>query len=494
MRIPPAARNRPLGPRVSTNRHLPPMNSVLRITAAAALVGSVVLAQAPRNPILHDDVEIGPVPRGNVLLMVLDDIGVDQLASYGVGTDLANLPVLDQLTSQGIAFENVWSNSVCSPTRATILTGRYSFRTGIGHTVKPGNHALGIDEILLPEALDRLTSNAYDHAAFGKWHLGDKLSGGPDSPTIAGFQDFYGTMTNVINYYVYEKIEDGLKEWVLGYATSDMVDDTIQWVRERDDRPWFAYVAFHSAHAPYHEPPAGQFTTDLSGAGDPNVDFRPYYKAMLESVDHEIGRLLAGIAPVLDDTTIIIVGDNGTPMECVAPPLNPQKGKASLFQGGINVPMLVISPHVETPGARCSALINTTDLFNTVINLAGVDTIEVDELFEELGVEYDSESVLPYILDPSTPSIRTHTYAEIFNPNGVVPPFNLDVRAIRNSRYKYVDSNVTFDPIYASALFDLRADPLEDNNLLMGGHVLTPQEQAAYDELRIEMAKLIGRR
>lgn len=122
---------------------------------ATACVARNASAQSTNNP--------------NVLLIIADDLGVDALDLYGLASAVADTRTIDALAEQGLLFRNVWSNPVCSPTRATILTGRYSFRTGIGDAVTTNGRGIDPEEFTLPLALE---GSSYQHANIGKWHLG----------------------------------------------------------------------------------------------------------------------------------------------------------------------------------------------------------------------------------------------------------------------------------------------------------------------------------
>jgi len=113
----------------------------------------------------------------NVLLIIADDWGADSHGLYGIGSSTAPTPTIDSLAAEGVRFLRAWSNPVCSPTRATILTGRYSFRTGVG--AARVNNQIGLNEFTLPQALNQL---GYRSAAIGKWHLSGDSNGGADNP------------------------------------------------------------------------------------------------------------------------------------------------------------------------------------------------------------------------------------------------------------------------------------------------------------------------
>ena len=426
--------------------------------------------------------ELLPGSRPNVLILLADDLGVDQLAVYREGADFPSTPHIDRLRRRGVLFRNVWANTLCTPTRGTIMTGRYGFRTGLGHLTNNTHQPLLLEELTLPEMLDLGTGSAYRHGAFGKWHLGNPSVGGPAAPNLAGWSHFDGVEENLFglyDYFSYERITNGVVTPETGYVTSATVDWTLEWLRTVEE-PWVAYVAFNAPHDPFHAPPAALHTVDLSGAPPPGVDARPYYKAMVEAMDTEIGRLLAGIEPVLDDTVVIFLGDNGTPPDVIVPPFYFWQGKTTLFEGGVNVPMIVSGPLVEEPGSECAALVNTTDLFGTVAEIAGVDLAQVVPADTQL----DTVSIVPYLRDPSRPSIREWVFTELFTPNGP-GPYDILHRAVRNDRYKYVDSS-----IHGEVLFDLWLDPFELLSKVPGS--LSPAEQLELDELKGILTQLVA--
>jgi len=296
----------------------------------------------------------------NILVILADDLGVDLVGAYAEGADLPPTPNVDGLAADGVLFRNAWSDPVCSPTRATILTGQYGFRTRVGFGVdfealEPGVDALSRTELTIPEMLDAFTDGAYAHSAFGKWHLGTSGVGDLASPNEAGFSHYAGALSNFEppeGYYDWTRVEDGVATPETSYATTVNVDDALAWIATAPE-PWFCYLAFNAPHSPFEVPPAALHTVDVSSGTT-----RVVAKAMVEAMDTEIGRLLAGISAT---TTVIFLGDNGTSPGVVFPPFTPDKAKGTLFEGGINVPLIVRSPVVTVPGSESQALVNTTE-------------------------------------------------------------------------------------------------------------------------------------
>ncbi len=359
-----------------------------------------------------------PAPPRNVLLVIADDLGVDMVPAYGEGTDLPVLPVIDSLAASGVLFRNAYVNPLCSPTRACLQTGRHSFRTGIGTVIMESDEpVLPAGEVTLPEMLDAGTGGLHAHGLFGKWHLHSKEVGGFAGPNDAGWSHFAGSLLNLDargshGYYDWEKVTNGVAQQTAVYATTDTVDSALAWLAAASE-PWLCCVAFNAPHGPWHVPPAGLYTQDLSSAPPISVDPRPYYKAMAEALDSELGRLLSSIDPqVLARTTVIFIADNGTPGLVVAPPIDNCKAKGTVFEGGINVPLIVSGALVESPGTECAALVHGVDVFATVAEIAGVNLAATLP-----GTTIDGLSLVRYLADPSLPSARPHNFAELYGPN-----------------------------------------------------------------------------
>lgn len=418
----------------------------------------------------------------NVLILVADDLGADQLAVYGKGADYPSTPTIDALAADGVLFRSAWTNPICSPSRASLMTGRYAFRTGIGNGVTSHEFALQPEEFLLPEMLDAGQPGIWSHGAFGKWHLGSDTVGGALAPNVAGWGHFAGTLENISapgTYFSWPKVVDGTTSTSTTYATTDTVDSALAWISGAP-QPWLAYVAFHAPHAPFHAPPGELHTVDLSTAGGPGADPRPYYKAMVEALDTELGRLLVGLGEQLANTHVIFLGDNGTPDEVALSPSGKHKG--TVFEGGVHVPLIVSGPAVAAPGAQCDALVVSTDLFTTVAELAGVDPAQT----QPVDLVLDSVSLVPYLADPALPSLRPWIFTEAFKPNGPygVKPETKYARALRGERYKWM-----IDETAHHRFYDLQADPGEDQDLLAVG--LTPEEQAVYLDLASSFYELL---
>lgn len=306
----------------------------------------------------------------NILLIISDDQGVDSSAQYALSSDAPNTPILDGLAQNGFVFNNAWVYPVCSPTRASMITGKYGLRTSV---FEPGDE-LDVSETVLHSFLasDSGTSD-YATALVGKWHL----SRGSVQPSDHGISHFAGiTGGGVGDYYSWPLNVNGNTTTSTNYATTELTDQAINWVGAQSD-PWFLWLAYNAPHTPFHLPPQNLHSPNLPG-GQTDIDnnSRDYYRAAIEAMDTEIGRLLDALpADVRNNTVILFVGDNGTPGAArdQAVYANPTKG--SLSEGGVCVPMIVSGAGVARTNEREEALVNGSDFFTTIAELAGSTTI-----------------------------------------------------------------------------------------------------------------------
>lgn len=421
----------------------------------------------------------------NVLLVLLDDVGVDRVRSYAVTADCGPTPTLDHLAATGVKFDTCWALPICSPTRAAVLTGRYGFRNGVRWNVKDqtGSIGLSLHEWTIPEVLNVGSLSEIRTAAIGKWHLGQhKLLTEPPPAMKAGFGLYSGNLWNLGGegedwaFWNFMKTTPIGRVPVTRYATTDEIEDARRAIELFGDAPWFVYLAPHSAHIPYHAPPDDLHDRPLEGIP---LDSPPvHHKAMVQALDTELGRLLDSLAPsVRARTTVIILGDNGSPNSSIEPPFDPEHGKGTVYEGGVHVPLIISGAAVPT-GARgrsCKALVSATDIFATTGDLFGIDTRSI----VPSDVVLDSVSLAPYLSDPDLPSIRSMLYTERVSKQTHGTEYTRHQRAARNSRFKLIRDDLTG----VDQLFDLALDPLEKRNLLDLGPDLEDEVRQAYFEL-----------
>ncbi len=374
----------------------------------------------------------------NILLLIMDDVGLDAMPGYDLGSTKPHMPILQNLMNTGLKFNNLWSNPTCNPTRASMLTGKYGFRNGV---TKVGDE-LPISETSLQDYIRTNTGDAYANAVIGKWHL----SSLENHPTAIGIDYYAGLLSGgVQSYWDWNLTLDGVTNANSSYSTTKFTDLAINWI-DQQSKPWFLWLAYNAPHTPFHLPPTdlhyqGNLPTDQTSI---DANPQPYYMAMLEAMDTEIGRLLNSMSQEEKDNTIIIcIGDNGTPAQVVQE-YNKYRAKGTVYQGGINVPMVISGKNVSRINESENALLNTTDLFVTIARLAGVT---IDEL-------HDSKNFTGLLSNPASDK-RTYVFAE----NGISD--NSSDVTIRNTTHKYI--------LFADgteALFNLEENPLESPNLL----------------------------
>lgn len=360
-----------------------------------------------------DSGEGGPIR--NILLIIADDMGVDNVSAYQEHSQSAATPTIDQLASQGILFKNAWANPSCAPTRGALMTGRYAFRNGATHP-NAGQNVLDTNEITIAEVISEV---GYQTALFGKWHLGTGNGGNPGTlPTDQGFDHYSGHLNGGIgNYFNWQKTiltgpgqsNNSITE--TGYASEVNTQEAISWINATTS-PFFAIVSYAAPHSPFHVPPADRYSNislsgnvgDLCGAGTQNSD-EDCYRAMAEAMDSYVNDLVSQIAlSKLDDTLIIFMGDNGTPTQATIDEgtFRTDHAKGSTFQGGVRVPLIMAGgSNLNIPNTEIADLIDITDLFSTFVDIAGTQ--------EPSNITIDGRSILGHI-DTGIPAPAPREY------------------------------------------------------------------------------------
>ncbi|MEM9208446.1 MAG: sulfatase-like hydrolase/transferase [Pseudomonadota bacterium] len=431
------------------------------IRIAAIIVGFLLGISGCQSTVIAQDVDpsVGTLTDRppNILFYILDDVGLEPMPQYpDQGLPKAVTPTMDALAADGIVFDNVWVNPMCGPTRSTLVTGQYVSHSGYAGGPRA---RLTEDHMSLQRYLDANAPTDYATGAFGKWHVNE-------DPNALGVEYYAGLLGNIgrqNSYYAeWTFTENGTQTQRSDYATTVTTDYAIDWIDRQDGGPWFAWIAHQSPHGPFHTPPEGMYT---SNAGKSDLSNLENYIAMLESVDQELARLLDSLEPAeRAATTVIVLGDNGTP----GPVMRGSRGRAkgSVYEGGIRVPMIVAGNGVTREGEREPALVNGTDLFATIAELAGAD----------LAVYEDSISQLALFTDRQ-PGPRRYAYSEDDVGRDAM------TWTVRNERYKLIVAPESEE------LYDLSADPGERANLL-DTDAVSASADAAAAELRAIGARI----
>lgn len=472
-----------------------------------------------------------PARRPNILFIISDDVGLDvstgmypgmveQLVQqYGpeglnhpeyqsIAGAPASTPVLAELARQGLVFTNVYAHPFCSPTRASILTGLYGARTHVLTYADPlsQNH-LGFVKLLKEEG-------GYSTGLFGKWHLAGLpgQNGAPDYPGLkpkeAGFDVFRGNMHAALasywNYdYQVQDADTSASEWrtdpmpvkalpgiaATNYAEVVKVADAIDWVTQQEtanpDQPWFAWVAFNLAHATSIQQPSAMAVPNLDTLDAPSraemeacggefgsnntgsCSGEALMRAMTNSMDTLIGKLLDAVDRLDPDTVVIYIGDNGTPMYA-RPNLDfidnlyitrDGRGKGSVYESGARVPLAIRGPGIAA-GTRSDALVHAADLFPTVLEVAGLTApTEVPTSDGARTVPVDAVSLTPILAEGAT-SVRDPDEGYVLTENINLMTGGTRMVGARNANWKLACVE-GIDQAHCE-FYNLADDPLEE--------------------------------
>ena len=404
----------------------------------------------------------------NILVIIADDLGADSFPLTAAGGTQAPMPNITVLKNRGVLFTNAHAQPTCSPTRASMLTGRHPFRTGIGAQLTGATSPqLQTSEFTLPEAFAANPGLGYSLAMFGKWHL-NSGAGTNDTPrTVGGWPHFAGTIIGALpDYSAWTKIVNNVATATTTYATTDTANDVIAFINSRPSgTPWFAWAAFNAPHTPLHVPPAG-----LHSYGTPATN-RGMYEAMCQALDTEAGRILAAVN--LSNTHVIFVGDNGTPPNVIQTPYTSAHAKETIYQGGTRVPLIIAGPSVVNPNRNSSAPVHVADLYSTILELAGISVAATQPPANPL----DSRSLLPVLQNSSEGSRMVMSQM-----------FGADLAASASGRVITDAAGYTllqFDDGHEE-LFNVTTDVNQTTNLL--GTSITSAAQTAYAALKLQSA------
>jgi arylsulfatase A len=317
-------------------------------------------------------------PKSNFVLVLADDLGWTDLACYG--SKLYETPNIDQLARDGVKFtQNYSACTVCSPTRAALLTGKYPARLHITDWIPgemPDNPKVIVPDWTKYLPLEETTianvfhNAGYATATFGKWHLG----GEKYYPNKHGFDVFLaGTdQPNTKHYfspYQIPTLPDGPKG---EYVTDRLTDESIRFIDAHKDKPFFLYLPHFAVHLPLQ---AKQKLTEKYQAkikpGD--AQSNATYAAMIDSLDQSVGRIRRELKKlgIADHTIVVFASDNGGRVPTTSN-LPLRVGKGSCYEGGTRVPLIIDWPGVTKPGSVCDTPVISMDLFPTFTEIAGI--------------------------------------------------------------------------------------------------------------------------
>ncbi|WP_084143408.1 arylsulfatase B [Methylocapsa acidiphila] len=451
-----------------------PLNRLIARALAALIAAAIPAAGA----IAQQDLAAERIQPPNIVYILSDDQGWKDVGYHG--SDIQT-PNIDALAKGGARLEQFYAQPMCTPTRAALMTGRYPFRYGLQTAVILSTHTYGLatDEWLLPQALK---DAGYETAIVGKWHLGH---GDPKYwPRQRGFDHQYGPLIGEIDYFTHE--QHGVVDWYRdnksvkepGYSTTLLGNDAVALIESHDAAtPLFLYLAFNAPHTPYQAPQA--YLDRYASIADPS---RRAYAAQITAMDDQIGRVVEALdkKKMRGNTLIIFQSDNGGTrnamfagegdMSKIKIPVDNgpyRDGKGSLYEGGTRVISLANWPGKIKPGGAVDGMIHVTDMYPTLVKLAG----------GKLGKNkpLDGYDVWAAIAEGQS-SPRTEV---IYN----VEPFRAGVR---QGDWKLIWRT----PLPAAVeLYNIAKDPSEKNDVAAANPEKTAALQKRANELASVMAK-----
>ena len=369
--------------------------------------------------------------RPNVLLIITDDQGYGDLALHG--NEQISTPALDRLGRESMRFDRFFVSPLCAPTRASLLTGRYSLRTGVSG-VAEGQETMRAEEVTIAEAL---VAAGYRTGLFGKWHNGEHY---PYTPNGQGFQEAFGFNLGHWNNYFDTGLEhNGRAVKTKGFITDVLTDAALKFIEAKQDQPFFCYLSYNAPHSPFQVP--DKYFDKYKAKGLDDTLASVY--GMVENVDDNVARVLARLdeLKLRDNTIVIFVTDNGPNGARFNGGMRGTKG--SLHEGGSRVPFFLRWPARFKQPRLITQIAAHIDLFPTLMELCGAPMPKT--------LPQDGRSLVPLLegREGNWPDRMLFTQHRL-NPN---------TGAVRTERYRLVNEGRGWE------LFDMENDPAQKRNI-----------------------------
>ena len=421
----------------------------------------------------------------NIILIITDDQGYGDIGYNG--NPHIKTPNLDLLATNSMRFNNFYVSPVCAPTRSSLLTGRYSLRTGVTDTYN-GGAMMSNDEITLAEILKE---NNYQTGIFGKWHLGDNY---PFRPTDQGFHESLihlsggiGQVGDFTNYYkgnrsYFDPIlwHNNEQKKYEGYCSDIFTDEAIKFIEENKSNQFFCYLSFNAPHTPLQVPDKYY---DLYKNVDPSVisesekismteknvlDAKRIY-GMVTNIDDNVGKLVSKLKELkIDQNTILIfMTDNGPQQFRYVS--NLRGLKSSVYNGGIKVPFYLSYPKIHDAGLDLDNFSAHIDVLPSLLDLCDIETPK--------NIKIDGKNFLNKSREErSFFSYWTRKSPELYQ--------NM---SLNKGNYKLVGNTNYDSPIERFELFDIDNDPYEMENLIENKKELAIQMKLEMDNIYNEL-------
>jgi arylsulfatase A-like enzyme len=350
--------------------------------------------------------------RPNIVFILADDLGWTDLGC--MGSKYYETPAIDRLAREGMKFTSYYNCQNCAPTRAALLSGQYAPRTGIYTvgTLERGQARfrkmdVPVNQIRLP--LDRVTvaqalkDAGYRTAMFGKWHLGQR---GDYHPSRRGFEEAIVSMGRHFDFQTIPKVDVPPGAYLADFLT----DHAVRFIEKNKDHPFFLYLPHFGVHAPHQA--KKELIAKYEKKKPAGGHHSPVYAAMIDSVDQNVGRILAKLdeLKLADNTIVIFSSDNGgvggyeaagVKARAITDNAPLRGGKGMLYEGGMRTPFVIRWPGVVRPGSVCDEPAIHVDIFPTFLELAGG---------KKPSQPLDGVSLLPLLKDPGAKLSREAIY------------------------------------------------------------------------------------
>lgn len=398
----------------------------------------------------------------NIVFILADDLGWSQIGCYG--SDYYKTPNIDQIAQEGMKFTQAYAAAaVCSPTRASIMTGKYPARLHLTDFIAGNNKTdypllqpdwqkfLPLDEVTFAELLQE---KGYKMAHFGKWHLSpDKTppESLPYNPDKQGFdQDFVTYKPSGNLAQIWQQAEND------AHNVDTLTQLSLEFIDQHQDQQFFLFVSHNTIHDPLKEKEKLVTKYDTLPASDKGQN-HPVIAAMIERLDQSVGKIMQKLEEygLSQNTILIFFSDNGGKHAYAAQtPL--KMGKGWLYEGGIRVPLVIRWPAGIEPGTVRDDLVSSIDLFPTFLGLSGLSVPD--------SLQVDGKNLVPVLQGNSINSERLlfWHYPHYHRGSGMVP-----AGAVRQGDYKLIEwyEPLLMDQPGKLELYDLSRDPGETNDL-----------------------------
>jgi len=437
----------------------PTRRDLLKTLAAAPMIGAAAAAKPP-----------------NIIVILTDDQGYGDLHCHG--NPVVKTPNLDRLHSESVRFTDFHASPTCAPTRASLLTGRHEFKSGVTHTIYE-RERLSLKSTTLAQVLQ---SAGYPTGIFGKWHLGDAE---PYQPAHRGFdetfihgcggigQSYPGTCGDAPGNGYFNPVirHNGTFVKTQGYCTDVFFQQGTRWMNERrkSDKPFFAWISPNAPHSPLDCPPEYERLYNAQEIGAPAAKFF----GMVTNIDDNAGRLMASLKEwgIERDTLLVFMTDNGGTAGVKVFNAGMRAAKGTPYQGGTRVPCFFRRPGTLKP-ADVSALTAHLDIFPTLAGIAGAKI--------PAGLPLDGRNLMPLLRNPSARWDDRYLFTHVGRwDKGKAAVSKYAKCSVRNSRYTMV-CNSTGAKQWE--LYDLQNDPGEQRNVFEANPETARRMEAAYDK------------